>query len=219
MVYQRIRNSRYASYSRNCQTQGSRAQFSVPMHRNANFSPMMDMINQGMTYGGDMLQHAGQAANRFVDVPYAPNMNGMGAEIASRAGGALNAGREFLGNGMQGAQDLMQNAGDGIMGAVRGAGQYFSNNPDAATAAKAAAGVGGIAGGAAAGAKVANKFAGQGAAIADIAHEVSDAAPVAMGLRQKAGAMLKNPYALAAGGAGVLGAGAYGANRMMNQEQ
>lgn len=207
MVYQRVRNSRYASYSRACDAQGRRAQFSIPM-RTANFSPY-DMLNHAVSMGGDMLGHvgqaAGQAANRFTEIPY----QNLGGELGSKLGGAWDTVSQQGGNMLQGAQDA-------ISGAVRGAGEYFGNNPMAANAGKAAAGLGGIAAGGAGVAKVADRL-GQGAG--QVAEVVEDAAPAVMGLRQRAGALLKNPYAQAGAGAAALGAGAYGANQMMNRDQ
>jgi hypothetical protein len=213
MVYQRTRNSRYAQYSRACDSQGRRAQFSIPVHRTANFNPMIDMLNQGVQMGGDAFQHLGQgigqAANRFTDIPY----QDLGQEIGSKLGGAWDTvsqqGSGML-NGMQ----------DRIGGAVRGVGDYFGNNPQAANAAKAAAGVAGIGAGATGVSRVASRM-GRGAApmiddAAEIAEQVSRP-----GFRDRAGAMLKNPKALGMGalGAGGLAAGGYAANRMMNPEE
>jgi hypothetical protein len=113
---------------------------------------------------------------------------------------------------MSNGGNMLQNAQDGIGHAVRGGMNALSSmNPM-----QQAGAVGGVTAGIGGGAALANDIRKGGQAVADVAEE---AAPLANGLRQKAGAMLKNPYALGAGGLALAGGagGAYAMNRPEDQ--
>lgn len=215
MKYSRKRNSSYASYARRA---GNTARFSIPTRRVANFNPMLDMLNQAATYGGDLISGGlGDAAMQGRELLY--NIPDMAQSIG---GDALNAGRDFLNQAGGTLGDLGQNISQGIGQAGNAIGDLgqnvaqgfgraadtFSNLPNAAKAATGATG--------------AAALGGLGA-MANSARKGMQAAPaaqpgkLAQGLR-KAKDLLKNPYAVA-GGVGAAGLGGIaGANALMNRD-
>lgn len=210
MVYTRVRNSRYAQYHR---ATGKLAQFTIPRSKTANFSPWMDMLNQGMSMGQDVMGQMGGAIG---------NAAHGGMDMLQNAGGGIARG---IGNLMDGN---LVNTTDGLSGMASRVGQTVGDMSTGQQAGLAGAGTAAL-GGLGAMANSARKGMGGAGQVVDDVAEAGDG--LAQGLRAKAGSMLgagkdtasqalKNPYALGAAGlgtAGAVGGGAYAMTRPEDQ--
>lgn len=204
MVYQRIRNSHYAQYSRRMRNAGYSANFSIPLRSraSANFN-MMDLVNAAGTYGG-----------HFID-----GAQNMGNQVYTGASDLISNVPDMVGN----AKEYVGAAGQRLA-------NTFNSLPMAGKLGPEIAGVAAAAGAGKLGYDV-NRARSRRPAVEEVMPAVEEVTDVvaegANGLRKAgAGAIQKlrgmNPKLAIAGaaGAGALGlGGAYAANRMRQQDQ